>query len=76
MINKIRRLVVKAITYLAGAALFCCLCADPEMSDPLAVVMILLVSGGWLLVVAWGNGWLLGTKAWQERESEGRNDLC
>lgn len=73
MFSKMRYLAAKAITYLAGAALFCCLGADPERSDPLEVVMIMMVSGGWLLLVAWEKGWMMGTKAWEE--SEGDNEL-
>lgn len=51
----------------------CCLCASPD-SNLLVLFPVMFVSGGWLFLVAYANGWVTDTEPWYERmEREGHD---
>ena len=73
-LNKIRIFIVKTITWIMGIIFLCCLGAHPD-SNLLVLFSVMAVSGGWLLLVAWANGWIMETEPWYERMEREGNDM-
>lgn len=72
VLNKIRIFILKAITYFAGFMFMCACASDPEHSDIKEVFIILVVSGGWLFLMGYANGWIYDTEPYYDRlEKEG-----
>ena len=70
-LNRIRIFIVKTITAIMGIIFILCMCAaDSEQLMP--VVILMLISGGWLHLVAYANGWVTDTEPWYEREERER----
>lgn len=72
--NKIRIFIVKTITWIMGIIFLCCLGADPD-SNLLVLFPIMFLSGGWLFLVAYANGWIMETEPWYERQEREGNDM-
>lgn len=66
-LNKIRIFIVKTITLIMGIIFMLCLCAA-DSSNLALVFALMLISGSWLTMVAYANGWMTGTDPWYERE--------
>ena len=73
-LNKIRIFIVKTITWIMGIIFLCCLGADPD-SNLLVLFSIMFLSGGWLFLVAYANGWIMDTEPWYERQEREGNDM-
>lgn len=72
--NKIRIFIVKTITWIMGIIFFCCLGADPD-SNLLVLFPVMFISGGWLFLVDYANGWIMDTEPWYERQEREGNDM-
>lgn len=72
--NKIRIFMVKTITLIMGIIFMLCLCADPD-SNLLVLFPVMFVSGGWLFLVAYANGWVCNTEPWYERQEHEENNM-
>lgn len=73
-LNKVRIFIVKTITWIMGIIFICCLGADPD-SNLLVLFPIMFLSGGWLFLVAYANGWIMDTEPWYERQEREGNDM-
>lgn len=73
-LNRIRIFIVKTITWIMGIIFFCCLGADTD-SNLLVLFPIMFISGGWLFLVAYANGWICDTEPWYERQEREGNDM-
>ena len=70
--KKIHRFGLKVITAIAGVTFFCAMAADPEYSDMRVVLIMLVVSGAWLFLIGYVNGWMYDTEPYHKRiEKEG-----
>lgn len=70
--KKIHRFGLKVITAIAGITFFCTMAADPEYSDMSVVLIMLVVSGAWLSLIGYANGWMYDTEPYYKRiEKEG-----
>lgn len=57
VLRKISKMIVNAITAVMGIVFVLSMCAaDSEAWLP--VIIAFVISGSWLTVVAWANGWL------------------
>ena len=65
---------MKTITWIMGIIFFCCLGADPD-SNLLVLFPVMFISGGWLYLVAYANGWIMDTEPWYERQERESNDM-
>ena len=66
-LNKIRIYIVKAITAVMGLIFIISLSAADDTPFRVLIPMM-LISGGWLFLVAYANGWITDTEPWYERE--------
>ena len=73
-LNKIRIFIVKVITAIMGIIFMCCLSASPD-SNLLVLFPVMGISGGWLFLVAYANGWICDTEPWYERQEREGNDM-
>lgn len=73
-LNKIRIFIVKVITAIMGIIFMCCLSASPD-SNLLVLFPVMFLSGGWLYLVAYVNGWIMDTEPWYEREKREGHDM-
>ena len=70
--KKIHRFGLKVITAIASVTFFCAMTADFEYSDMRVVLIMLVVSGAWLSLIAYVNGWVYDTEPYYKRiEKEG-----
>lgn len=70
-LNKIRIFIVKTLTAIMGFIFMLCLCVD----DPVNLLpwfLMVMISGGWLFLVAYVNGYITDTEPWYEREERER----
>ena len=54
--RKIHKFIINTITAICGIVFLCTLASDSE--NILIPLGLSLVSGGWLCLWAWANGWL------------------
>ena len=73
MKNKTRIKIIKAITAIMAIVFVLSICAAD--SNPLLSLVTLLVSGTWLYLVAYANGWVIDTKPFYKRLEREENDL-
>lgn len=73
-LNKIRIFMVKTITWIMGIIFMLCLCATPD-SNLLILFPTMFISGGWLFLVAYANGWVTDTEPWYRREKREGHDM-
>lgn len=72
--NKIRIFTVKVITAVMGVIFLCCMCAGDD--TPLKILIpLMLVSGSWLYLVAYANGWIMETEPWYQRQEREEHDM-
>lgn len=57
---------MKTITLIMGIIFMLCLCAA-DSSNLALVFALMLISGSWLTLVAYANGWIMETKPYYER---------
>ena len=66
-------MIIKAITIAMGFTFVLSICVAD--SNPLLSFVVLLVSGTWLYLVAYANGYVIDTKPFYERLEREDNDL-
>lgn len=74
IMNRIRIITVKAISIFMGIVLVLCMCAA-DTGSPLVIIPGILISGGWLFLLAYANGWVMDTDPWHQRLEREKNDL-
>jgi len=72
--NRVRITMVKTITVLMLLMFILSICAA-DVWNPWLVFTAYLISGGWLFLVAYANGYVMDTKPWFERLKREGYDL-
>ena len=65
---------MKTITWIMGIIFLCCMCAA-DSSNLLVLFILMGVSGGWLILVAYANGWIMETEPWYEMQEREGHDM-
>lgn len=69
-----RKIFNEAITWIMGIIFICCICAGPD-NDPLIMIPLLGMSGGWLFRMVYINGWVMNSDPWNERQKHEETNM-
>ena len=73
-LNKIRIMLIKSISIIMGVIFVCCMCAADE-GNLVIIFSGMVISGGWLFLLAYANGWIMDTEPWNQRLEREGHDL-